>query len=236
MPAIERAKNDTLSPLRDLDILVFTLKVAALSTALIAPVALFLVAVTWRASGRVRALVDALATMPLVLPPTAVGFILLEVLSRRRFFGALLERMDVEVLFTPAAVVIACAVMSFPLVFAAFRSAVDDSNPRLFDIARTLGASPVAAFLRVTLPLSWRGLLAGIALAYCRAVGEFGATILIAGNIPGKTQTMALAIYERVQSGRESDAHPLLAYVIAIALITVVLVEMLRARMRRRVA
>jgi len=218
----------------DFGIVLFTLQVAAISTIVIAPFALALAAWSWRASGVTRTIVDAAGTLPLVMPPTAVGFVLLELLSRQHAIGRALDSLGVDILFTPAAVVIACAVMSFPLMFNAFRVAIDDSNARYFDIARTLGASRSAAFARVTLPLAWRGLAAGFILAWCRAIGEFGATILIAGNIPGRTQTLALAIFDRVQSGQSANA--LLAYVVVIAFTAVIASELLSRAQRRRLA
>jgi molybdate transport system permease protein len=216
-------------------IVLFTLKVAAISTLLIAPPALALAAWSWRAGVR-GALIDAIAALPLVLPPTAVGFVLLDLLSRNRPLGALLARIGIDVVFTPKAVVIACAVMSFPLMFTAFRVAIETSDRRLFDLARTLGATPLRAFLRVTLPLSWRGLLSGVLLAFCRAIGEFGATILIAGNIPGRTQTLALAIYDRVQSGDREGAAVLVVSVVAVAWVCVSVSAILVAQQRRRLA
>ncbi len=216
-----------------LHILLFTLVVAAISTVCIAPVALALAAWSWRA-GTKGLVLDALAALPLVVPPTAVGFVLLEILSRRSAIGALLERIGVAVLFTPKAVVLACAVMSFPLMFTAFRVAIETTDRRYFDVARTLGASPVRAFARVTLPLAWRGLLSGVLLAFCRALGEFGATILIAGNIPGRTQTMALAIYDRVQNGNDHEAAVLVAFVVGIAWVLVSISSILIMQQRRR--
>ena len=216
-------------------ILLFTITIAAISTVVIAPVALALAAWSWRA-GRKGLVVDAIAALPLVLPPTAVGFVMLEILSRRSPVGALLQRIGVEILFTPKAVVLACGVMSFPLMFTAFRVAIETSDRRYFDVARTLGASPVRAFLRVTLPLAWRGLLSGLLLAFCRALGEFGATILIAGNIPGRTQTLALAIYDRVQNGSDGEAAVLVLYVVLIAWVFVAISSVLIAQQRRRFA
>jgi len=216
-------------------ILLFTLTIAAISTICIAPVALALAAWSWRA-GTKGLVVDAIGALPLVLPPTAIGFVMLEILSRRSPVGALLQRMGVDVLFTPKAVVLACGVMSFPLMFTAFRVAIETSDRRYFDVARTLGASPVRAFLRVTLPLAWRGLLSGLLLAFCRALGEFGATILIAGNIPGRTQTLALAIYDRVQNGSDREAAILVLYVVVIAWVFVAISSVLIAQQRRRFA
>jgi len=212
-----------------MSLIFFTLAVAAISTIAIAPIALALAAWSWRAGVR-AAVVDTIAMLPLVLPPTAVGFLLLELFSRRGPLGFL------HVLFTPAAVVIACGVMSFPLMFTAFRVALETTERRYFDLARTLGATPARAFARVTLPLAWRGLLSAVLLAYCRAIGEFGATILVAGNIPGRTQTLALAIYDRVQTGRDQEAALLVVYVVLIALSLAGVSTMLINRQRRRLA
>src|SRR5216110_3544172 len=219
----------------DVHIVLFTLRMAAISTIVIAPFALGLAAWSWRAGGRGLVL-DAFGALPLVVPPTAIGFILLELLSRRAPLGRLLDRLGVDVLFTPKAVVIACGVMAFPLMFTAFRVAIETTERRYFDIARTLGATPSRAFARVTLPLAWRGLLSGVLLAFCRALGEFGATILIAGNIPGRTQTLALAIYDRVQNGRDAEAGALVFYVVAVAWVLVGASGVLIAKQRKRYA
>jgi molybdate transport system permease protein len=211
-----------------------TIRVAIVSTLIVTPVAIALAAISWRS--RLRPVIDAVAMLPLVLPPTAVGFVLLEILSRNAPAGRFLERAGIDVVFTVRAVVIACAVMSFPLMFLAARAAIDSSDLRYFDIARTLGASPLRAFATVTLPLAWRGLLAGVILAFCRAIGEFGATIMIAGNIPGRTQTLALAIYDKVNSGHDEDAILLVVCVVLIAMTAIVASEFLIRRQRRRSA
>ena len=204
-----------------MNVVALTLRVAAISTLIVAPLATILAAISWRARSNARTVLDAIATLPLVLPPTAVGFLLLQILSR-------------DLLFTAAAVVIACAVMSFPLMFLAARAAIDSSDVRYFDVARTLGAAPLRAFSTVTLPLAWRGLLAGVILAFCRAIGEFGATIIVAGNIPGRTQTLALAIYDRINSGHDNEAMQLVVYVVIIAITAIIASELLIRRQRRR--
>lgn len=209
-----------------------TIRVAIVSTLIVAPLAVILAAISWRS--RWRPVIDAVAMLPLVLPPTAVGFVLLEILSRNAPVGRFLQQAGIDFVFTVRAVVLACVVMSFPLMFLAARAAIDDSDPRYFDIARTLGASPLRAFATVTLPLAWRGLLAGVILAFCRAIGEFGATIMIAGNIPGRTQTLALAIYDRVNSGHDRDAVLLVVYVVLIAATAIIASEFLIRRQRRR--
>ncbi len=202
-------------------IVALTLRVAAISTLIVAPLATILAALSWRSRSNARTILDAVATLPLVLPPTAVGFILLQIVSR-------------NLLFTWIAVVIACSVMSFPLMFLAARAAIDSSDVRYFDVARTLGASPIRAFGTITLPLAWRGLLAGVILAFCRAIGEFGATIIIAGNIPGRTQTLALAIYDRINAGHDDQAKLLVVYVVLIAVTAIIASELLVQRQRRR--
>ena len=199
----------------DLAIVLFTLRMAALSTLLILPFALGLAAWSWRAGAKGLVL-DAIGALPLVVPPTAIGFVLLELLSRRAPIGRLLDRIGIDVLFTPKAVVIACGVMAFPLMFTAFRVAIETTERRFFDIARTLGATPLRAFARVTLPLAWRGLLSG--------------------NIPGRTQTLALAIYDRVQIGREAEAGVLVFYVVGVAWVLVGASGLLIAQQRKRFA
>jgi molybdate transport system permease protein len=211
-------------------IVLFTLRVAALSTAIIFPIALGIAALLPRLPPRARTIVETLCSLPLILPPTAVGFLLLEVFSRHHWLGAWLDARGIEVLFTPAAVVIATSVMAFPLMFRAFRVALDAVDRRYVDVARTLGATPLSAFLRVVMPLAWRGILAGIVLAYCRAIGEFGATIVIAGNIPGRTQTLALGIYQHIQSGREEQAVQLLVFSIVLGIAAMAASELLMKR------
>jgi molybdate transport system permease protein len=222
--------------MNDLGLIALTLEIAAVSTILITVPALLLAAWSWRRSGISRAIVDAVALLPLILPPTAVGFVLLQILGRRSAVGATLQRIGISVLFTPSAAVIAAAVMSFPLMFVMFRAAIDSTEMRYFQIARTLGATPARAFLRVTLPLAWRGLVAGVLLAFCRAIGEFGATVMIAGNIPDRTQTIALAIYQRVESGRDAEARTLVIYAVLLALTSLIASELLISRQRKRTA
>src|SRR5204862_5072694 len=148
----------------DLPSVVFSLRRAAISTIVSAPFALGRASSSGRAGAKGLVL-DAIGALPLVVPPTAIGFVLLELLSRRAPIGRLLDRIGIDVLFTPKAVVIACGVMAFPLMFTAFRVAIETTERRFFDIARTLGATPLRAFARVTLPLAWRGLVSGVLLA-----------------------------------------------------------------------
>ena len=209
-------------------LILFTVEVAAASTALVFVPG---VLVAWALSRRGwpgRALVEALVTVPLVVPPTAVGLALLLVLGPAGPVGGWLrETLGWEIAFTPAAVIVACAVVSFPLLVRQARSALEEVDPGLLGVARTLGRGPLACFVEVHAPLAWRGILAGAVLAFARALGEFGATILVAGNIPGRTQTLALAIFQRVQVGREREALLLAGISTAIAFATLLWVELL---------
>ncbi len=203
--------------LSGLGIVAFTLEMAAATTALVlvpGVAAAFLLA---RYRGPGRGALDTLLSLPLVLPPTAVGLVLLDILGRQRPLGSWLAARGIEIVFTWKAVVLASAVMSFPLLVRSARTAFEEVDPQLVGLARTLGCAPLAAFFRVTLPLARRGVLAGAVLAFSRALGEFGATIMVAGNIPGRTQTLALAIFHDVQMGREGRAFGLAAWTVALA-------------------
>jgi molybdate transport system permease protein len=151
----------------------------------------------------------------------ATGLMLLKILGRRGVIGNILQRAGIEVVFTWRAVIVAMMVMSFPLLVRGCRVAFEEVNVRFEEIARTLGASDARVFATITLPLARRGIVGGIVLAFARAIGEFGATILVAGDIPGRTTTLALAIYDRVELGKDADAYRLLVIAIAIAFITV---------------
>jgi molybdate transport system permease protein len=215
-------------------VVLLTIKVAAGSTALILVPG---VALSWalaRPRWPGKTLVETLVTLPLVLPPTTVGLALLMLLGRGGPLGrALHEVFGLEVAFTWRAVVLACAVISFPLLVRSLRAALEEVDPRLVAVARSLGRSPLAAFLQVQLPLAWRGLLAGSLLAFTRALGEFGATILVAGNIPGRTQTLALALFQHVQVGRNREALALAGVSALLAFFTLLVVERVSQRRSR---
>jgi len=159
----------------------------------------------WRSSA--RELVDSLLTLPLVMPPTVLGYYLLVLLGRRGPIGAWLDKFDIQLVFTWQGAVIASAVVAFPLVLKSARTAFETVDPQFERAARTLGISEAAVFFRVTLPLAARGILAGALLAFARALGEFGATLMIAGNLPGRTQTLSVAVYAAVQAGDDSTAN-----------------------------
>jgi len=161
-----------------------------------------LAAAAWRGrhQGPVVALVDGACLLPLVLPPTVVGFFLLLLFGRNGPLGRLLVRMGATVIFSWPATVIAAAVVSFPLMYLTARAALEQVDSRFLEAARTLGASEWRVFQRIALPLAWPGVLAGAVLSFARALGEFGATLMLAGNIPGRTATIPIAIYFAVEA------------------------------------
>ncbi|RTZ44695.1 molybdate ABC transporter permease subunit [Candidimonas sp. SYP-B2681] len=150
--------------------------------------------------------IDSLLTLPMVLPPTVIGYYLLVLFGRRGWLGQFLDEWGIQLIFTWQGAVIAATVVAFPMVLKAARAAFEGVDHTLEDAARVLGISNWGVFFRITLPLAMRGVLAGILLAFARALGEFGATLMIAGSIPGRTQTLSIAIYEAVQAGKDGVA------------------------------
>ncbi len=188
-----------------------------------------------RTKRRGKSVIETLAMLPLVLPPTVIGLFLLELFGRNRPLGHFLyESFGVSVAFTWRAVVIASAVVAFPLLVRTVQASFEDIDPRLEAVARTLGRGPLSVFFTVSLPLAYRGILAGLVLAFSRALGEFGATILIAGNIPGETQTLSLAIFQLVQLGRDPEAYRLAAVTVLVALVAIGLAGRLSRRPHAR--
>ncbi len=178
-----------------------------------------------------RNVLDAVITLPVVLPPSVLGYYLLLLIGRRGPVGSWLEQVfGLRLVFTWQAAVIAAVVAAMPLFIRAARAAIEDVDPTLVGAARTLGRSELAVFLRVVLPLAWRGVLAGVVLCWARALGEFGATLLVAGNIPGRTQTMAIAIYDAVQAQDMARANALVVILTAISVVVIVLLNQLGGR------
>lgn len=195
----------------------FTVLMASLATALVLPPA---IAIGWllaRREFRGKALVETVVSLPLVLPPVASGLMLLWLFGRRGPIGRMLDAAGIEVIFTWKAVVIAMMVISFPLVARAIRAGIEQVDERYERIAATLGAGPFRILRTVTLPLATRGIIAGAILGFSRALGEFGATIMVAGAIPGQTQTLAVGIYTLVETGREDAAWTLVLISAALA-------------------
>jgi molybdate transport system permease protein len=200
----------------------------SLNTAIPATVITFLLgiyAAKWNLkSGKVTArILEVLFTLPLVLPPTVAGFLLLLLLGRNGILGKPLMSMGVQVIFTRSAAVIAAVVVSFPLMYRSAKAAFEQVDQNLIYAGRTLGMSEQRIFWRIIMPIALPGVASGTILAFARALGEFGATLMIAGNIPGRTQTMPVAIYTAIQGGNEQEAVVWVMLLILISLIMILL-------------
>jgi molybdate transport system permease protein len=213
----------------------FTAWVSAFSTLVITPFGLALAWVLARHDWPGKSIVETLVSLPLVMPPVATGLILLKLFGRRGTIGNFLHnRLEFDVIFTWRAVLLALCVMSLPLLVRSARAAFEEVNPRLEQIARTLGAGDWRVFFTITVPLAARGIVAGMLLAFARALGEFGATIMIAGNIPGKTSTISLAIFQDVQLGEDAHAFRLLGVSVMLAFLAVWSGEWMLRKTHRR--
>lgn len=213
----------------------FTIATAACATLLMLPPGLLLAWLLARGRFPGRVLMDTLISLPLVMPPVATGLVLLALVAPRGPLGPLLERAGIDVVFTWKAVVLAMAVMGLPLLVRTVRAGIEQVDRRYEAAAATLGAGPLRVFFTVTLPLARPAVLAGAVLGFARALGEFGATIMIAGSIPGSTRTLAVAIYSFAETGRDRDAALLVAISAAIALVALALSNWIASRQDVRV-
>jgi molybdate transport system permease protein len=212
---------------------VFTVGIAALSTLLTFPFGVGLAWLMARRNWRGKSIVETIVMLPLFIPPVATGLILLLLFSRRGLIGSFLQRaFGIEIIFTWRAVLIASAVMSFPLLVRTAQSAFEDVSGRFEDIARTLGANEWRVFTSISFPLALRGVIAGTVLTFARAVGEFGATAIVAGMIPRKTMTISLLIYQNIQLGHDRDALPLLGVSIALVFFAILGSQLFAGRRR----
>ena len=221
----------------DISILGLSLQVAAVATVINLPIALILswLMVKRRIPGRF--LLDILVSLPLAIPPVVVGYVLLLMLGREGPVGSVLHSvLGVDLVFTWVAAALASAVVSFPLMVRAIMLAMGSVDERLEMSARSLGAGLIRVALTITVPLAYRGILAGVLLGFVRALSEFGATIIVAGNIPGRTQTLPLAIFTNVQTGKDDAALRLVAITIALAVVTLLAHNWLLERAHSRQA
>ena len=213
----------------------FTAWVSALSTLVITPFGLALAWALARRDWPGKSIIETIISLPLVMPPVATGLILLKLFGRRGAIGGFLhDKLDFDIIFTWRAVLLALSVMSLPLLIRSARIAFEEVNPRLEQIARTLGAGNWRVFFTITVPLAVRGIVAGMILAFARALGEFGATIMVAGNIPGQTATISLAIFQNVQLGEDANAFRLLGVSVILAFAAVWSSEWLLRKTRHR--
>ncbi len=214
-------------------IVIFSVAMSVLGTALILPPGIALAWWLARKDWPGKTIVETLISLPLVLPPVLTGLVLLHGFGRRGIIGKwLFENFQLDVVFTWKAVVLALSVMSLPFLVRNARAAIEEVSPELEQIARTLGAPEWRVFFLVTLPLAKRGILAGILLAFARGLGEFGATMMIAGNIPGKTTTLSVAIYQSVQLGQDEWVWKLAGTSAVIAFVALFISQLLLKKRR----
>ena len=201
----------------------------SLKTALVATIITFIIGiiVSYKMAnykGKGRGILDGIFTLPLILPPTVVGFFLLLLCGRNGFIGKIIMSFDKNIIFTWSATVIAATVVSFPMMYRTCRSAFEQIDKNMILAARTLGLSEWNIFFKIAIPLAWPGIIGGLVLSFARALGEFGATLMIAGNIPGKTQTMPVAIFFAVEGG---DMNKALLWVLIIVVISFLMIFLL---------
>ncbi|MBC8590997.1 molybdate ABC transporter permease subunit [Wansuia hejianensis] len=204
--------------------LLISLKAAIISTAInffLGIYSAFLVSRTKKLKG----IMDGILTLPLVLPPTVVGFFLLILLGKNSIIGRTLLRFNTSIMFSQAATIISATVVSFPLMYRTARGAFEQLDKDIINVARTLGLSEHKIFRKIILPNSFSNIMAGTILTFARSLGEFGATIMIAGNIPGKTQTMSVVIYSAVQAGNRHLAYNWVILMASISLVIMILMN-----------
>lgn len=206
------------------EVVALSLRVAVVGTLIGLPIALLVGWLLAKSTIPGKALLDTLVTFPLVLPPVVTGYFLLVLLGRNGPIGKLLHDLfGVDVVFTWVAAALAAGLVSLPLMVRAIEVAMANVDPRLEFASRTLGAGPLRTFLGVTIPLARRGILAAVLLAFARGLGEFGATIVVAGNIPGRTQTVPLALFNRIETGDDAAAVRLITVSLILAFASLLL-------------
>ena len=208
----------------------FTVATAALATVLMLPPGLALAWLLARGRFRGRVLLETLVSLPLVMPPVATGLLLLGLFAPFGLFGRILGRIGIDVVFTWKAVVLAMTVMGLPLLVRTARAGIEQVDRRFEAAAATLGAGPLRVFFTITLPLARPAVIAGAVLGFARALGEFGATVMIAGSIPGATRTLAVGIYSFAETGRDRDAFVLVAISAAIAFVALLAANWMTSR------
>jgi molybdate transport system permease protein len=205
----------------DLTPLWISLKTAFVATGLAALLGILVARWMMTYRGRARGLIDGLLTLPLVLPPTVVGFLLLLLMGKNSPMGQALAHLNISIIFTWTAAVIAATVVAFPLMYKTVLGSFEQVDRNLLSSARTLGASEWRIFWQILLPLAWPGVLAGTVLAFARALGEFGATLMVGGSIPGVTQTIPIAIFFAAEAGRMGVALAWVLLMIAVSLVVI---------------
>ena len=202
-----------------------SLKTAFLATIITSIIGIFISYKMANYKGRGRGIIDGIFTLPLILPPTVIGFFLLLLCGKNGFVGKIFMSFNKNIIFSWSATVIAAAVVAFPMMYRTCRSAFEQIDKNMISAARTLGLSEIKIFFKIAIPLAWPGIIGGLVLSFARALGEFGATLMIAGNIPGRTQTMPVAIFFAVESGYMNKAMIWVLIIVAISFIMIFLLN-----------
>ena len=202
-----------------------SLKTAFLATIITSIIGIFISYKMANYKGRGRGFIDGIFTLPLILPPTVIGFFLLLICGKNGFVGKIFMSFNKNIIFSWSATVIAAAVVAFPMMYRTCRSAFEQIDKNMISAARTLGLSETKIFFKIAIPLAWPGIIGGLVLSFARALGEFGATLMIAGNIPGRTQTMPVAIFFAVESGDMNKAMIWVLIIVAISFIMIFLLN-----------
>lgn len=214
--------------------LFLSLRVASLATLLAFIIGIPIAYYLNRSNGKLADLLDTMITLPIVLPPTVLGYYLLVLLGRQSLFGKLLEsRLDLTIVFTPTGAVIAALVVSIPFLIKSARTSLAGIDPTFLHAARVLGRSEPNIFFTIVLPLAWRGIAAGITLTFARAMGDFGATLMVAGSIPNETMTMPIAIYDALLAGNRELANLLVMIMTAVSLSVLYILNRLEKRVNK---
>lgn len=202
-----------------------SLKTAFLATIITSIIGIFISYKMANYKGRGRGIIDGILTLPLILPPTVIGFFLLLLCGKNGFIGKIFMSFNKNIIFSWSATVIAAVVVAFPMMYRTCRSAFEQIDRNMISAARTLGLSETKIFFKIAIPLAWPGIIGGLVLSFARALGEFGATLMIAGNIPGRTQTMPVAIFFAVESGDMNKAMLWVLIIVSISFIMIFLLN-----------
>ncbi len=211
--------------------LFLSLKVAGASTILAMFIGIPIAYYLSRSNGKLVDIIDTLFTLPIVLPPTVLGYYLLILLGRQSAIGKFLEGyFDFTIVFTPFGAVIAALIVSIPFLIKSARTAFASINPNIIQAARVLGRSEIDIFFTILFPMAWRGIVSGLTLAFARALGDFGATLMVAGSIPNKTMTMPIAIYDALLAGNRDLANMLVLIMTMVSILVIYVINRLEKK------
>lgn len=213
--------------MNDLSPLWISLKTTIVSTIIAFILGIYAARLVMLCNKKLKGIIDAIFTLPMVLPPTVVGFFLLVILGKKSVIGGFLYNLGVQIVFSWSATVIAATVVCFPIIYRTTRGALEQIDNNVLDVARTLGMNERKIFWKIALPMAWPGIIGGIVLGFARALGEFGATLMLAGAIPGKTVTMPISIYFLAQSGDMSGAMLWVLFIVIISFLSMFLINRL---------